>query len=178
MTETPTTESSLVQKQGKTKQFAIYVITNKVTCQQYVGQTGDPHGRWLRHKSAARQVPSLTNRKAQRVNAAMWAYGEDLFTFDILEWCPDQDSADSAEDFWIRLLGTQTKGYNAIGGGSTTSERGRAYLSLLHKNKHISPSTEFKKGHSQPLAIRQRISEGMKRHWEGLRAQANKGRVT
>jgi hypothetical protein len=59
-------------------------------------------------------------------------------------------------------------------GQKHTEERKRKN-SLAHKGKHISPMTEFKKGHIMPLNIRQKIGQTLKGKYVGEKSPSWQG---
>ena len=87
---------------------AIYVIENIITNQMYVGQTthSNPNKQFMSHKSAARGG-KLTNQ----MYADMREFGEENFTFEVIETCLDKE-LDRREDYWMKELKTMEYGYN------------------------------------------------------------------
>ena len=91
---------------------AIYVITNKINGKQYVGQTVHPEKRWWEHKNRAKTKYDLLP-----IHLAISKYGEDNFSFEILEWTYDYDAKEIET---ISKLKTLTpNGYNIARGGNT-----------------------------------------------------------
>ena len=86
---------------------AIYIITNKITKKQYVGQSTQPNTRWVQHKSCKPGV-HLAN--------SIHKHGIDAFSFEILGYT-DTMFLDSFEKYWIHKLDTLNSGYNMTEGG-------------------------------------------------------------
>lgn len=98
----------------------IYKITNLCNGKMYVGQSSDIQHRWIMHKSELR-----CNHHGNKYLQNAWnKYGEDNFSFDVIEECP-YDDLDEREEYWIRELNTyvnyeNSNGYNlTVGGGGT-----------------------------------------------------------
>lgn len=78
----------------------IYVITNTVTGEQYVGSTIDFEQRWASHQTTLRW-----GRHANRVLQQSWREsGAEAFTFTILEEVADQEVLHARELFYINSL--------------------------------------------------------------------------
>lgn len=93
----------------------IYVITNNINGQQYVGQTVEKISRRFgQHKNSALH---LNNKDCNSpLHLAMRKYGIDVFSVELLEECP-QNKLDEREIYWINKLDTYYNGYNATLGG-------------------------------------------------------------
>ena len=61
--------------------ICIYMITNTITNERYIGQTRDYQRRLWQHKSAAKNGSYL------KISKAIAKYGIDNFKFDVLEEC-------------------------------------------------------------------------------------------
>lgn len=91
---------------------AIYKITNLKNGKIYVGQSVDPQKRWIAHKSRARNMKDV---EASALYSAIHKYGEDNFSFEVIEWREDYSEA---EKEWIKKLNTVSpNGYNLTEGG-------------------------------------------------------------
>lgn len=89
----------------------IYAIKNKVNGKLYVGKTeGDPDRRWTVHKSFARRGDGT----CRHLYRALRKYGEDAFTFWVIDRCSNREELDECERFWIREL---KPAYNIREGG-------------------------------------------------------------
>ena len=89
----------------------IYRLTNKVTGQQYVGQTSKTaKTRWVGHKANASKRDTYLSR-------AIMKYGKDNFSVETLVEC-DVDQLDDLEIEWIsRSNSLYPNGYNLRKGG-------------------------------------------------------------
>lgn len=90
----------------KNKTSGIYVITNEMTGDQYVGSTVSLENRWYVHKHDAKRGRSSPLYRAIR------EYGADAFVFEILEACPKK-MLERREFYWVGYLDTlYPNGYN------------------------------------------------------------------
>ena len=88
----------------------IYKITNKINGKVYIGQTIHPDRRWMEHKQKARH-----GQDKYLVHLAMNKYGEQNFTFEIIEWTEDYNNE---EKRLIKEYNSITpNGYNISEGG-------------------------------------------------------------
>lgn len=95
--------------------YHIYVIQNTVTHKLYVGLTKNPKRRWKGHRTNAN-----TGRKKNRLYDAMRSYGNDTFTFTVIEEYDTPEACAEAECFWIEFFRSWDPafGYNLNHGGS------------------------------------------------------------
>ena len=92
----------------------IYLITNKINDKKYVGQTSRSYQhRWYEHI-----YKSYNDKNLRAVNQAIKKYGENNFTFEILEECANEE-LNEKEKFYIILYQSYIteKGYNLTFGG-------------------------------------------------------------
>lgn len=119
---------------------AIYVITNKINGKQYVGQTVHPDKRWWEHRNRAE-----THYDDYPIHLAISKYGENNFSFDILEWTEDYDER---EKQLICELGTiSPSGYNIATGGGNNVMIGEDHpRNTIDNNTVLSIIQELKEG--------------------------------
>lgn len=78
----------------------------------YIGQAKDINARWTHHKSDLKH-----QRHANKHLQNAWnKYGEENFTFSILEEC-SEEKLNEREKYWIKELDTFNNGYNQDFGG-------------------------------------------------------------
>lgn len=101
--------------------YVVYIIQNKINLKIYIGKTGaNPYSkRWAQHLKIARNPKAY---KAMPVQYAIHKYGEENFTFTLLEEFDSADECSEAEIFWIQLLRSWDDefGYNLTLGGEGT----------------------------------------------------------
>jgi group I intron endonuclease len=94
---------------------SIYLISNKVSGKQYIGQTiNTPEERWKQHLKKAKKNPLVGCR-------ALWSaiakHGKTAFSLSALVVC-ERDVADDYEKMFIDIYGTKVPhGYNILDGG-------------------------------------------------------------
>lgn len=89
---------------------AIYKITNLINNKVYIGQTIHPERRWTEHKQKAKH-----GQDKFPIHLAINKYGEENFTFEIIEWTEDFNNE---EKRLIKELNTICpNGYNIGEGG-------------------------------------------------------------
>lgn len=93
--------------------FFVYIVTCSANGKHYVGQTKHPRRRWTEHKSYSRR-----GRRSSVLYDAIRAYGEDRFSFDVIEVCETEADCDAAEVYWIEWYNSKVPhGYNLCDGG-------------------------------------------------------------
>ena len=134
----------------------IYMIENKVNGMRYIGQSDNIPKRWVQHRSDLRG----NRHDNDHLQKAFNKYGEDAFTFQVLEEMPVQ-FLDVAEIWWINYLDTFKHGYNMTAGGESTrglvpwnkgkhrSERIRKILSESAKKRTGEKNPFFNKNHTE-----------------------------
>lgn len=147
----------------------IYKVTNTVNGHIYIGQTKTALGkRWSKHCSDARSGAGWV------LAAAIRKYGQEAFTLDVVEECPDKDALNAAEIAWILKLQPT---YNACGGGgglgSPTPEV-RAKISVAGQGRKASQQTRqnmsaAQKGHPVSEETKRKIYEATAGYRERLK---------
>lgn len=96
----------------------IYLITNKKTGEQYVGQTKlNIYERWGRHiLDAYRADRGVANNQKSDFHKAIVKYTPEVFKVELLDECSEQE-VNKKERFWIKELDTYNNGYNMTKGG-------------------------------------------------------------
>lgn len=95
----------------------IYVITNEITGEQYIGQSKDAKKRFAQHKCSKDDLP---------LHQAMREYGKDNFSLRILE--KQIENYNEKECEWIKKLNTLApNGYNLASGGRGYPHMGGVY---------------------------------------------------
>lgn len=87
----------------------IYLITNKVNGNRYVGMSNNIKRRFMEHKS-----PKNVTNKTTVLSRSFRKYGVDNFTFEILEIVEDIELLPEREIYWIEKLSPE---YNMNSGG-------------------------------------------------------------
>lgn len=108
----------------------IYVIVNLNNGKKYVGQSYSVSRRFLVHKNKLRKGkhPNI------HLQSAWNKYGENSFSFEILEYCPI-DALNEREEYWINAFKTYTsEGYNMTLGGNGN----RGYVWSRASREHLS----------------------------------------
>lgn len=104
--------------------FYVYKITNKVNGKIYIGKTGDATRRWKKHLTVAK---SPTQNNHRLIHKAIRKYGENNFSFEIIESVDLESEALEKEMRWIAYYQSNTArygkdaGYNQTDGGEGTS---------------------------------------------------------
>jgi group I intron endonuclease len=129
----------------------IYLVTNKITGDKYVGLTTvGVKRRWTRHiyNSKILGLKSILNNAIRK-------YGEDAFSLTVLKsiCSTNRESLNKSLNLWevkhIELFDSFNNGYNMnIGGGAMTGyvhcDEYKKKMSLLMKNRVVSDSTKEK----------------------------------
>jgi len=176
----------------------IYLITNKINGNQYVGQTTQPlHKRISQHKSGVRNKSAINN--------ALRKYGVENFTFSVIGKYYTIEDLDNAEEYFIQYYNCMSpNGYNLKAGrinfrqteevkrkisiantnpseatrkkmslcklGKPLSETHKRNLSILHKGRIWSPEHRRKQHAAQ---FGRKVSEETRRKL----SLANKGQI-
>ncbi len=105
----------------------IYKATNKINGKVYIGQTVHSlEGRKVKH--IERYHTSFTH-----FHNALKKYGLDSFRWEVICICPDIDSLNEKEQYYIAYYDSMDSGYNLTSGGKncTISEKTKQKLSKL-----------------------------------------------
>ncbi len=118
------------QLDGRTTLKAIYKITNLLNNKTYIGQSLHPEKRWWEHKQRAK-----TNYDNYPIHLAIAKYGEENFSFEILEWTKDYNNEEK------RLIkeynSLSPNGYNILIGGSNPILYGEDHPRNKVQNKDL-----------------------------------------
>lgn len=110
----------------------IYIITNTITNEIYIGQSVNINNRFKQHKESI-------NNKKYTLYSDMRFYGINSFRFEVLEEC-NKDSLNTREMYWIKhYLNKNYKLYNIIGVPSKEATYGK------RKSYKRASSRKFKK---------------------------------
>lgn len=90
----------------------IYKITNLKTNDCYIGQSLDIYKRWCQHCKCGLGIDTPVGNKLYK---AIFQYGLQNFTFELLEECP-KETLNEKEKYFIELYDAKNFGYNATGG--------------------------------------------------------------
>ena len=127
---------------------AVYTVHNTLNDKVYVGSSSDVVYRLKRHESALRRGKHAN----VHLQSAWDKYGEDAFTFSIIEKVLNADDLLGCEQRWMDSLQAcdRTKGYNialhagAPMRGRTASAETRTKLSLAGAGRKLSVETKQK----------------------------------
>lgn len=111
----------------------IYVLTNKINGYKYVGQTiREVEDRWQDH---VRHANKPTQRNSA-ITKAIYEFGSQNFSVDILKVCRDKEELDKYEKIYIEELKSYdpSKGYNRTYGGGFNETR-----LMYYKGKLLTP---------------------------------------
>lgn len=120
----------------------IYKIENNVNHHMYIGKAKDIYHRWVKHKSDARR-----KKDNCPIHIAIRTYGENNFTFSIIEIIEEKDYskiANEREKYWIKFFNT--------------------YENSNHYN--LTPGGDGGKGHKLTKQQKENISNGLKTFYQ------------
>ena len=96
---------------------ALYKITNLINGKVYIGQSIHPDKRWWEHRNKAKK-----NFDEYPIHLAISKYGEENFSFEILEWSEDYDNRE--KELIQEYNSISPNGYNVAIGGSSILLKG------------------------------------------------------
>ena len=121
---------------------SIYKITNLINQKVYIGQSIHPEKRWWEHCQRAK-----TLYDNYPIHLAIRKYGEENFSFEILEWTENFNERERELIIYFNSL--SPNGYNILEGGSTPILKGENHprnsitekqlfdiIDLLQQNEH------------------------------------------
>lgn len=109
---------------------ALYKITNLINNKIYIGQTVHPEKRWWEHRQRAK-----THYDDYPIHLAISKYGEDNFTFEVLEWTDDYDNRE--RELIKEYNSLSPNGYNLIDGGPSPIMYGEDHPRNKVKNNDV-----------------------------------------
>lgn len=152
------------------KKSGIYLITNKVNGNRYVGCSSD-----LRRRKWEHFAPSRANDK-MFISMAIAKHGKDNFNWEILEYCPIKKLS-NREIYWIAKLKPE---YNSTSGGDgnprPVSEKTRTILSQKGKEYWRGLSKERQQYIINNQLIGPRIGHPVSKETREKLRQANLGK--
>ena len=125
----------------------IYKITNNINDKVYIGQSINIKVRWKDHVNSLRRGDS----RCTLLQRAWNKYGEENFTFEILELC-SEDELDDIEIKYISFYDSCNNGYNIESGGNKKkrlSDETKQKLREAHLGKKMSDETLQKMSESR-----------------------------
>lgn len=149
------------------KKIGIYRITNLSNNKVYIGKSTSINYRWRKHLWFLKRNKHVN----KHLQSAFNKYGENQFTFEIIEECSSEELNDK-EKYWINLLDSLNPliGYNKTKGGdgllATDEIKKKISKSLTgikhsqerienqsksHRGKSLSNETKIKQSNSQKI---------------------------
>lgn len=114
----------------------IYLITNTITNEKYIGQT--THSPYVRFAEHIKDCKRFSERK---LYSNMAQYGIDNFIIELLENC-EPEQLNEREIYWIATLDTYNNGLNDTPGGSMkklTPEKQQDIIAMYLSNPDYTP---------------------------------------
>lgn len=135
---------------------SVYIIQNKINNKIYVGKSIDPE---KRRKSHIRVANNHKSKKHYAIHYAIAKYGEDNFSFHIIEQFEDEQECLDEECFWIEYFRSwdYDYGYNLTMGGDgmspsiATKEKMKIALNSAETKKKLSEKFRGSKNSSSKL---------------------------
>lgn len=127
----------------------IYIIKNNITNECYIGQSKHIKSRILDHKNKLKNNKHIYKNGEPTLLQRAWnKYGEECFSFDIIEVCNAED-LNAREEYWIDFYkSNRTKynsGYNLNDGGAGqhkggTGNKGKILINNTQEQFFVYPS--------------------------------------
>lgn len=122
-----------INLQGKMpKTQGVYLITNELNGEKYVGISNDIRARWSAHRQAAIN-PSYTEYNTP-LHQAIRKYGKENFSLSILEEVSDRNQLGEREKYWVNFYDTYNNGYNQTPGGEHVEGEDHHHAALTNKD--------------------------------------------
>lgn len=156
----------------------IYAIRNKVNGKKYIGRSTDVEGRWSNHKRELKR----DDHKNDHLQNAWKKYGEENFTFELIEEVNKEDLRKREQEFldnyrltrnWDRLYNTNKSAEGAMSGrnhpryGTCHSKTAikkirEANLGKTHSEEAKENMRQAQLGRTHPEEVKKKISEAQK----------------
>jgi group I intron endonuclease len=132
--------------------YYIYILQNVINNKIYVGESNNPINRIKYHKLTAK---TKKKNHYSYIHEAIDKYGEDNFTFDVIEEFQTETEALEAETFWIQFFRSWDKdfGYNKTLGN-------KGIKGFKHSNETLQIISQSSKGRKRtPESINKMIEQ-------------------
>lgn len=127
-------QNYLAMRQSKS---VIYAIVNRTNSKKYVGSTVNRNHRFYYHRRSLRQ----NRHTSLKLQAAWNKYGEDMFSFTVLESVIEHSNLIAREQFWIDYYQAASQGYNMLPNAANWlvyhhhTEEAKQKMSKFHSDK-------------------------------------------
>lgn len=143
----------------------IYKVTNTINNKIYIGQTV----RTLKERKQEHLLSAKQGYKFKFYNAIR-KYGEDVFTWEVIQYCSTVQELNEAEAYWVAYYDSYNNGYNMTPGGEFNpmldKEIQRKHLAKVQseefRRKVSNTMKKYVSEHGFSEEHRQKISESMK----------------
>lgn len=124
------------------KEYKVYSITNNINNKKYIGLTSQEINERIKKGKGYKPMT--------KIYKSIQKYGWNNFEVNILFTTKSKEDAEEKEKYFIKKFDTIENGYNKQSGGYKATaykieEETRIKLHNIHKGKHYSEKTEFKK---------------------------------
>lgn len=136
------TKPAIIKESNSKGNMIIYKWRHKENGKCYIGQTiQDPNRRRLEHLAHSRNSPSTYH-----FHNALRKYGEDAFTYEVIEECSNLAELDEREVYWMDHYDSVENGYNQRRAGEAKihSEDSKKRMSEAQKAAHARRRAEGK----------------------------------